>query len=86
MLNVCEFNSTRKRMSCVFRCPDGTIKLMCKGADSVIKELLSDESVNGDVYKANQAAVDKAAVTGLRTLFLAERTLDEETYKTWNQK
>lgn len=50
LLNVCEFNSTRKRMSCIFECPDGKIVLMCKGADSIIKELLSEESVNGPVY------------------------------------
>lgn len=41
ILNVCEFNSTRKRMSTVVRCPDGKIKLYCKGADTVILERLS---------------------------------------------
>jgi magnesium-transporting ATPase (P-type) len=51
---------------------------MCKGADSVIKELLSRDSVEGEVYKSNQQAVDKAAVKGLRTLFLAERCLTED--------
>ena len=42
ILNVCEFNSTRKRMSTVVRCPDGRIKLFCKGADTVILERLSE--------------------------------------------
>ena len=37
LLNVCEFNSTRKRMSCIFKFPNGQIVLMCKGADSIIK-------------------------------------------------
>ena len=41
LLNICEFNSTRKRMSCIFRAPNGQIVLMCKGADSIIYELLS---------------------------------------------
>jgi hypothetical protein len=41
ILNVCEFNSTRKRMSTVIRAPDGKIKLYCKGADTVILERLS---------------------------------------------
>jgi phospholipid-transporting ATPase len=40
ILNVCEFNSTRKRMSTVIRGPDGKIKLYCKGADTVILERL----------------------------------------------
>ena len=73
-------------MSCIFRCPDGKIVLMCKGADSVIKELLSSESVNGNVYKSNQATVDTAAVTGLRTLFLAEKELTDSAYNEWNQR
>jgi magnesium-transporting ATPase (P-type) len=33
ILNLLEFNSTRKRMSCVVRFPDGPLMLMCKGAD-----------------------------------------------------
>jgi phospholipid-transporting ATPase len=41
ILNVCEFNSTRKRMSTIVRGPDGKIKLYCKGADNVILERLS---------------------------------------------
>jgi len=41
ILNVCEFNSTRKRMSTVVRGPDGKVKLFTKGADSVILERLS---------------------------------------------
>ena len=41
ILNVCEFNSTRKRMSTVIRGPDGKIKLYCKGADTVILERLA---------------------------------------------
>lgn len=40
VLNVCEFNSTRKRMSIVLKDADG-IKLYCKGADSVILERLA---------------------------------------------
>jgi phospholipid-transporting ATPase len=41
ILNVCEFNSTRKRMSTIIRGGDGKIKLYCKGADTVIIERLS---------------------------------------------
>lgn len=40
ILNVCEFNSTRKRMSTVVRMPNGKIKIYCKGADTVILERL----------------------------------------------
>jgi phospholipid-transporting ATPase len=41
ILNVCEFNSSRKRMSTVVRGPDGRIKLYTKGADTVIYERLA---------------------------------------------
>jgi len=37
VLNVLEFNSTRKRMSVVIRTPEGKIKLYCKGAVSGIR-------------------------------------------------
>lgn len=36
ILEVVEFSSKRKRMSIVVRCPDGRIRLICKGADSAI--------------------------------------------------
>lgn len=43
LLNVCEFTSTRKRMSCILRNLDtNEILLMTKGADSVIEALLSE--------------------------------------------
>ena len=42
LLCVCEFNSTRKRMSIIIKDPEGKIILMCKGADSVIEERLSE--------------------------------------------
>lgn len=47
ILNVCEFNSTRKRMSLVLKDPQGKIKLYCKGADSVILERLA----SGDIFE-----------------------------------
>jgi magnesium-transporting ATPase (P-type) len=41
LLNVIEFNSTRKRMSVIVRNKqDDTIHVMCKGADSIIIPLL----------------------------------------------
>jgi len=43
VLNILEFNSTRKRMSSIIRTPEGKIKLYCKGADTVIFERLAAE-------------------------------------------
>lgn len=36
-----EFNSDRKRMSVIVKREDGTYRLYCKGADSVIKRRLN---------------------------------------------
>jgi phospholipid-transporting ATPase len=40
LLNVIEFTSARKRMTCVVKTPDGAIKVYIKGADSHIIPLL----------------------------------------------
>jgi phospholipid-transporting ATPase len=40
LLNLIEFNSTRKRMTVIVRTEDGKIRVMCKGADSIIIERL----------------------------------------------
>lgn len=86
LLNVLEFTSTRKRMSVIVEDPSGQKILMCKGADSIIKERLSQISLNSEEFRKTQAAVDECARVGLRTLFLAERYLAEATYEAWNKE
>lgn len=51
-----------------------------------MKELLSDESVISDEYVESQKFVDKFALEGLRTLFLAYKELTEEEWGKWNEK
>ena len=40
LLNVIEFDSTRKRMSVIVKDPQGKILVICKGADSIIEKRL----------------------------------------------
>lgn len=80
VLNICEFNSIRKRMSVILRCPDGKIRLYCKGADTVILERLSKNNLYSD--KTLQHLEDYA-VGGLRTLCLAMREISEKEYQDW---
>ena len=40
LLNVIEFDSTRKRMSVIVRTPEDKILVICKGADSIIEKRL----------------------------------------------
>lgn len=61
LLHVCEFTSTRKRMSVIVKDPQGKIILMCKGADSVIMELLTEESKTSVTMQRTQLYVDECA-------------------------
>jgi len=83
LLNICEFNSTRKRMSCVFRCPDGRIRLFVKGADSVVFSRLAADCRYVD---STTEHLEGFAGDGLRTLCLAERVLGEQEYREWDEK
>ncbi|KAG0145463.1 hypothetical protein CROQUDRAFT_45753 [Cronartium quercuum f. sp. fusiforme G11] len=81
VLNILEFNSTRKRMSSVVRGPDGKIKLYCKGADTVILERCAPHQP----YKETTLAhLEEYATEGLRTLCIAMRDIPEEEYKPWS--
>lgn len=85
LLNICEFNSTRKRMSAIFRCPDGVIRLFCKGADTVILERLSEDEPQPFV-EATIRHLEDFASGGLRTLCIASRIVLEAEYQSWSSK
>ncbi|KAI5289499.1 aminophospholipid translocase, partial [Ascosphaera atra] len=82
LLAVCEFNSTRKRMSTIFRCPDGTIRIYCKGADTVILERLNPDN---PTVEATLQHLEDYASEGLRTLCLAMREISESEFQEWWQ-
>ena len=86
ILNVIEFTSTRKRMSVIVRCPDGTIKLYVKGADTMILERLGNSEIQKAYYESTIKHLEEFAISGLRTLCLAVRTIEENDYKIWNSK
>eukprot|EP00127_Corallochytrium_limacisporum_P000959 Clim_evm43s33 gene=Clim_evmTU43s33 len=83
VLDIIEFNSTRKRMSVIVRDPNGRIRLYCKGADNVILERLAPKQRYVDQTVKH---LDEFARDGLRTLCLAVAQLSEEQYKTWAAK
>ncbi|EGV64842.1 phospholipid-translocating P-type ATPase, partial [Yamadazyma tenuis ATCC 10573] len=85
LLNICEFNSTRKRMSAIFRCPDGVIRLFCKGADTVILERLSDIEEQPFV-NATLRHMEEFAAEGLRTLCIASKIVSEDEYQAWSAR
>ncbi|KAK7430019.1 aminophospholipid translocase [Neonectria magnoliae] len=82
LLAVCEFNSTRKRMSTIYRCPDGKIRCYCKGADTVILERLSEDNPHVEITLRH---LEEYASEGLRTLCLAMREIPEQEYQDWTK-
>lgn len=87
ILNVLEFNSTRKRMSVVVQDPETReIKILSKGADSVIFPRLVQSAEMDLLRKQTQEQLEKYAKEGLRTLILAQRNVSQEEYDAWNEK
>ena len=82
LLNVLEFNSTRKRMSVIIRMPDKRIFLFCKGADNMIYDRLHSSS---KYRKEIEDFMLDCGNIGLRTLALAQKEISEEEYVEWNK-
>jgi phospholipid-translocating ATPase len=85
VLNTLEFNSSRKRMSAIIRMPDGTIRLFCKGADSIIYSRLA-RGKQQELRRQTAEHLEEFAKEGLRTLCVADRLLSEEEYQVWNRE
>lgn len=82
ILNVNEFNSSRKRMSIVAVNEKNEYVLYCKGADNmVLARAVQDENT---VSVNNHLRV--FAGEGLRTLVLAKRVLTSEEYLEFNER
>jgi len=80
VLQVCEFNSARKRMSTVVREPSGRIYIYCKGADTVMLPRLAAKQ---ECLDATLSHLEAYAAEGLRTLCIAARELPAAEYERW---
>ncbi|KAG5027792.1 hypothetical protein JHK87_011306 [Glycine soja] len=84
LLHVFEFSSSRKRMSVIVRNEENQLLLLCKGADSVMFERISQ---HGRQFEAEtRDHIKRYSEAGLRTLVIAYRELDEEEYKLWDNE
>lgn len=82
-LHVLAFNSTRKRMSVILREPgSGRILLLAKGADSVIFERLALDH-DPHLMERTSKDLETFAKAGLRTLCVAYKYIDSDTYAQW---
>lgn len=77
LLNLIEFDSTRKRMTVVVRTEDGNVLVICKGADSIIEKRLRPGQHH---LKTTQGFLDNYAKVGLRTLLIASKVITEAEY------
>ena len=81
LLNIIEFTSARKWMTAIIWLDNGMIKVLTKGADSIIIEWLRDK--NDPLIDKSSQYLNKFASIGLWTLLLAEKFIKEETYIKW---
>lgn len=87
VLNILEFNSTRKRMSVIVKDDQGKIIIFCKGADTVIYERLEhNHPLNVQLKVPTTAHMDEYGSAGLRTLCLSYAEVDPAFYATWQEQ
>ncbi|XP_047381769.1 phospholipid-transporting ATPase FetA-like isoform X2 [Sciurus carolinensis] len=84
LLAILDFSSVRKRMSVIVRTPENRVMLFCKGADTIISELLHRSCVA--LNNVTMEHLDDFASDGLRTLMVAYRELDDKFFNTWSKK
>lgn len=82
VLGLHEFDSDRKRMSVIIGCPDKTVKLFVKGADSSMFGII-DKTLNPDVVQATEKHLHSYSSVGLRTLVIGVRELTQTEFLEW---
>ncbi|KAM6470600.1 phospholipid-transporting ATPase ID-like isoform 3-T3 [Liasis olivaceus] len=95
LLAILDFNNVRKRMSVIdspsalpalfpVRNPRGRLTLYCKGADTILYELLHPSCRR--LKEETTEHLDEFAGEGLRTLVVAYRDLEELYFEDWQQR
>lgn len=85
LLHIIPFTSARKRMSCILRSADGDILLICKGADNVIYQRLAPNTPD-ELLKKTALHLEDFAKEGLRTLCIAQRSLELSQFESWYER
>ncbi|XP_036891891.1 phospholipid-transporting ATPase FetA-like isoform X4 [Sturnira hondurensis] len=84
LLAILDFTNVRKRMSVIVRTPEGRVLLFCKGADTILCELLHPSCTS--LRDVTMEHLDEFAREGLRTLLVAYRELDNSFFRDWSKK
>lgn len=78
LLEVIEFTSSRKRMSVLVRDSEEKVFLLTKGADDILKGLVSPQGL--DQIKELEPSIKKHTNQGLRAMLLVGKEMREEWY------
>ncbi|KAL0544775.1 hypothetical protein IC582_019900 [Cucumis melo] len=87
VLGLHEFDSVRKRMSVVIRFPDNTIKVLVKGADTSMLNIIGIDSDRDEfIQQTTQNHLCEYSMEGLRTLVVAARDLNDSEFELWQSR
>ncbi|EAS00135.1 phospholipid-translocating P-type ATPase, flippase family protein (macronuclear) [Tetrahymena thermophila SB210] len=87
ILQVFEFDSTRKRFTIITRSQKNEIEMFMKGADNIIESLLGEpDNWEREVLLKTKKVAHEYATQGLRTLYLAKRAINNDFYNQWEQQ
>lgn len=78
-----EFDSDRKRMSVILGCPDKSVKVFVKGADTTMFAII-DRTSNKTVVQATEGHLNSYSSLGLRTLVVGMRELSSSEFDQWH--
>ncbi|XP_059513245.1 phospholipid-transporting ATPase FetA-like [Myotis daubentonii] len=84
LLAILDFSNVRKRMSVIVKTPEDRIMLFCKGADTILCQLLLPSCT--PLRDVTMEHLDEFASEGLRTLMVAYRELDKSFFRAWFRK
>ena len=73
-------------MTIIVKAPNGEIRVLCKGADSVLAPLLADTWENQEIKASTMDHLHDYAKDGLRTMMIVERTVSQSFYRSWVYK
>lgn len=82
VLGLHEFDSDRKRMSVILGCPDNTVKVFVKGADTTMFGVI-DKSLSSNVVQATEQHLQSYSSMGLRTLVVGMREMSASEFEEW---
>jgi phospholipid-transporting ATPase len=81
VLGLHEFDSVRKRMSVIIRFPNGDVKVLVKGADTSMFNILNAD--NDRIRQSTNDHLNRYSSEGLRTLVVAAKDLNSEELEEW---